>query len=77
MSRLRKLRKISAEGDITTFEIEWSAMAPVEWHTVQVQISGLGTPEAALVPQEFDPPLPVDVLARFADIIAAAASFNA
>lgn len=77
MTRMRKLRNLGTEGDITTLEIEWSEWAPVAWHTAQVQVSGFGTEGAALVPQVFDPPLPVDVLARLASVIEAATALGA
>lgn len=74
MTRVRKIRRIGTEGEISTFEVEWSTTTPPEWHTSTVQISGLGTPEAALVPQEFDPPLPLEVLDRLAAVIEQAAA---
>lgn len=76
MTRVRKLRRTSTEGEISTFEVEWSTATPPEWHTSTVQISGLGTPEAALVPQELDPPLPLEVFSRFAAVIEQAAAIG-
>lgn len=74
MTRVRKLRRTSTEDEISTFEVEWSTATPPEWHASTVQISGLGTPDAALVPQEFDPPLPLEVLNRLAAVIEQAAA---
>lgn len=76
MTRVRKLRRTSTEDEISTFEVEWSTATPPEWHTSTVQISGLGTPDAALVPQEFDPPLPLEVLNRLAAVIEQAAAIG-